>query len=61
MAATLVSGDTVVIELDGQRTTAGRYVSSDTSEIVLWTRGAEQCVTLLSNSRLTGVAPNPSR
>ena len=44
MASQLVAGDIVVVELDGKRTTAGRYVSSDTSEIVLWTGGAEQRV-----------------
>jgi len=42
MATRLVPGDTVVVELDGHLAAAGRYVSSDTIQIVLWVGGSEQ-------------------
>ena len=42
MAASLVPGDTVVVELDGRLAATGRYVSSDMGQIVLWVGGAEQ-------------------
>jgi hypothetical protein len=42
MTAMLVPGETVVVELDGHPAAAGRYVSSDTSQIVLRVGGSEQ-------------------
>jgi hypothetical protein len=53
MAAILVAGDTVVVELDGHLAAAGRYVSSDASEIVLRVGGAEQRVGRREVARVT--------
>lgn len=48
----LVAGDTVVVELDGHLAAAGRYLSSDTSEIVLWAGGSEQRMRRLDVARV---------
>jgi hypothetical protein len=53
MAAMLVAGDTVIIELDGQPAAAGRYVSSDASQIVVWVGGSEQRVGRSQVARVT--------
>jgi hypothetical protein len=53
MASMLVPGDTVVVELDGHLAAAGRYVSSDASQIVVWVGGSEQRVDRREVARVT--------
>ena len=53
MAPMLVPGDTVVVELDGHPAAAGRYVSSDASQIVVWVGGSEQRVGRREVARVT--------
>ena len=52
IANQLVAGDNVVVEIAGHSAAAGRYVSCDTSEIVLWAGGSEQRVRRLDVARV---------
>ena len=44
MAATLVAGDMLIVELDGRPRVNGRFVSADIDDIIVWMDASEHSV-----------------